>query len=175
MKISVVTTLAAVAHFSHNGYAFSTLQSAPRTTTAVTALNAVNSDDVEGFMTRRAAVAMVASLVVTPMAAQAAETALDFSLPTYDSKMAGFGEGSEAYLKKGQILKDGGTASQLMIDPGSDEREKQAASMRKAEEARKVALAKKKAEQKERDEEAKRRAIEKKKRDKERLANIWNS
>mmetsp|Transcript_17222 Transcript_17222/g.39804 ORF Transcript_17222/g.39804 Transcript_17222/m.39804 type:complete len:172 (-) Transcript_17222:197-712(-) len=171
MKISVPQTLAVVALSSHTCDAFSTLRQPARST----ALKAANFDDTEGVMTRRTAAAVVASLVAAPMAAQAAETALDFSLPSYDSKMGGFGEGAEAYLKKGEIPKGGGTASELMTDPGSDEREKQAASMRKAEEARKIALAKKKAEQKERDEEAKRRAIEKKKRDKERLANIWNS
>ena len=172
MKITLLTTLA-VALFSQS-YAFSTRRRPGRTAVATT-LSAASSDDIHGAVTRRTAVAMVASFVAAPMAAQAADTALDFSLPTYDSKMGGFGEGSEAYLKKGQIVKDGVSGSKLMIDPGSDEKEKQIAAMKKAEEARKEALARKKAEQKERDEEAKRRAIEKKARDKERLANIWNS
>lgn len=103
----------------------------------------------------------------------AAETSLDFSLPSYDTKMSGFGDGSEAFVKQGQIKSD--TADTLMTDPGSDEKEKQFASMRKAEEARKKILLKKKAEQKAHQEEDKRRAAEKKKRDAERLKNIWNS
>ena len=98
---------------------------------------------------------------------------LDFALPTYDTKMGGFGEGTEAYTKKGGDMKT--STSLNMADPGADEKEKQLASMRKAEEARKSALAQKKAVQKEREDEDKRRAKEKKERDAERLKNIWNS
>lgn len=98
---------------------------------------------------------------------------LDFSLPTYDTKMGGFGEGTEAYTKKGGEMKT--STAEFMADPGADEKEKQLASMRKAEEARKDALAQKKAVQKEREAEDKRRAKEKKERDAERLKNIWSS
>jgi len=99
-------------------------------------------------------------------------TSLDFSLPSYDTKMTGFGEGTEAFVKRGKIKT---STDALMADPGSDEKEKEASSMRKAEEARKVALEQKKADQKERLEEDKRRAKEKKARDAERLKNIWSS
>jgi len=104
--------------------------------------------------------------------ADAPGTALDFSLPSYDTKMTGFGEGTEAFVKRGKIKT---STDALMADPGSDEKEKEASSMRKAEEARKVALEQKKADQKERLEEDKRRAKEKKARDAERLKNIWSS
>jgi hypothetical protein len=103
----------------------------------------------------------------------AESTSLDFSLPTYNTKMEGFGEGNEAFTKKGGDMKT--STSEFMADPGADEKEKQLASMRKAEEARKDALAQKKAVQKEREAEDKRRAKEKKERDAERLKNIWSS
>eukprot|EP00531_Pseudo-nitzschia_arenysensis_P016078 CAMPEP_0116149326 /NCGR_PEP_ID=MMETSP0329-20121206/18873_1 /TAXON_ID=697910 /ORGANISM="Pseudo-nitzschia arenysensis, Strain B593" /LENGTH=173 /DNA_ID=CAMNT_0003645603 /DNA_START=82 /DNA_END=603 /DNA_ORIENTATION=- len=173
MKLSIIaTTLAATA--LSNCSAFTTT-SASRPSVALKAANG-ESESV-GLSRRAAAAAMLTGIVAaSPMVAQAAsDTSLDFSLPSYDTKMSGFGDGKEAYVKKGDIASDGILSDKLMTDPGADEKEKQRASMQKAEEARKEALAKKKAEQKERDEEAKRRAIEKKKRDKERLANIWNS
>ena len=94
-----------------------------------------------------------------------AETALDFSLPKYDTSMTGFGEGNEARLYD----------KREMTDPGANEREKQQESMRKAEEARKERIAREKAAQKLRDEEARAKALEKKARDAERLKNIWAS
>lgn len=116
--------------------------------------------------------ALAAAPAAVLAATEQASTSLDFALPSYDTKMLGFGEGSEAYVIKGSIKT---STDALMADPGKDEKEKQLASMRKAEEARKEALTKKKAEQKERDEEGARRAKEKKERDAERLKNIWNS
>jgi len=185
MKLSVLTTLAVATLSTDNCNAFSTNYN-PTTRNSVVALNAnANSDNNDndngntesGFMTRRAAAAamFLSASAGLAQAATAADTSLDFALPSYDPKMKGFGEGSEAYFKKGTIVKNGDVESQQMIDPGADEKEKQLAAMRKAEEQRKVALAKKKADQKERDEESARRAKEKKARDKERLKDIWNS
>ena len=171
MKLSVLTTLAAASLSAHNNCNAFSMGSTSRP--SVVALKASNGDSESGPVSRRAAAAAMASLIAaSPMVAQAAETSLDFSLPSYDTKMSGFGDGNEAYVKKGSI---GGAGDQLMTDPGADEKEKQRAAMAKAEEARLEAKARKKAEQKAREEEDKRRAIEKKKRDKERLANIWNS
>jgi paraquat-inducible protein B len=133
---------------------------------ALKAANANANDEEAGLMTRRAAAAAMllsASASLAPLAARADDTSLDFSLPTYDAKMSGFGEGKEAYLKTETVVQNG------------NEKEKQREAMAKAEEARKEALARKKAEQKEREEETKRRALEKKARDAERLKNIWNS
>ena len=173
MKLSGPVSLVALALSTHKCNAFSTSRSARSSTVA---LNAANSEDdgETGLMTRRTAAALLlstsASLVSGPVVA--ADTQLDFSLPSYDPKMAGFGEGSEAYVKKG-TLKSGSLQDKLMTDPGADEKEKQRAAMAKAEEARKEAKERKKAEIKEREEEAKRRAKEKKARDKERLKNMF--
>jgi hypothetical protein len=180
MKLSVLTTLAAVTLSTHNCNAFSTSRRTPQT--PVIALNAANSDNADsddaGLVTRRAAAkAMLlsasAALVASPMVAQA-DTSLDFALPSYDTKMSGFGDGNEAYVKKGTIVRDS-IENKMMTDPGADEKEKERAAMAKAEEARKEALTRKKAEQKDRDDETKRRAKEKKARDAERLKNIWSS
>ena len=112
-----------------------------------------------------AALLLGAACVLGPMTAMA-ETALDFSLPSYDTNMQGFGDGKEAILNtKGRVDR---------TDPGANEREKQAEAMRKAEEDRLAAKAKKKAELKALEEEANRRAAERKARDAERLKNIWN-
>jgi hypothetical protein len=111
-------------------------------------------------------------MIASANAAQAAEsttTTLDFSLPSYDPSMKGFGEGSEAYSSK----LDGKEAGK-MVDPGSNEKDKQLRSMQLAEEARQQALAKKKAIAKARDEEEKRRAEEKKAKNAERFASIFN-
>lgn len=160
MKLSTVLTTLAVATSCD---AFST-GPISRPTTKV-ALNAANADashesdkEEAGLMSRRAAATamLTASLMAAPMVAQA-DTSLDLSLPSYDTKMSGFGDGTEAYSKG-----------------SGDEKEKQRAAMMKAEEARKEALAKKKAEQKEREEEDKRRAAAKKAEAQERLKNIWN-
>jgi len=118
-----------------------------------------------GIAKAAAALMFGAACVVGPMAVMA-ETALDFSLPSYDTNMQGFGDGKEA------ILNTKGRADRT--DPGANEREKQVDSMRKAEEARLEAKAKKKAEMKALEEEANRRAAERKARDAERLKNIWN-
>lgn len=137
-----------------------------------------NNVNMEGTVSRRNAVKAAAMLFVGtssltmimkgPMTvAYAAETALDFSLPTYDTNMAGFGDGKEA------ILNTKGSADRT--DPGANEREKQEDAMRKAEEARLAQKAKKLAERKAREDEDRRRAAEKKARDAERLKNIWNS
>ena len=72
---------------------------------------------------------MLASVIaVSPMVAQA-DTSLDFALPSYDTKMSGFGDGNEAYVKKGAIAKEGILEDKMMTDPGSDEKEKQRAAM----------------------------------------------
>lgn len=106
-----------------------------------------------------------AACMMGPMVA-VADTALDFSLPSYDTKMQGFGDGKEAILNtQGRLDR---------TDPGANEREKQLDAMRKAEEARLEAKAKKKAELKALEEEANRRAVERKARDAERLKNIWS-
>jgi hypothetical protein len=81
---------------------------------------------------------------------------LDFSLPSYNpnTKGGGFGEGSEAILN--------GRPNAGLTDPGANEKEKQAESMRKAEVARKERVAAEKLKQKEREAEGKIRAKEKK-------------
>ena len=63
---------------------------------------------------------------------------LDFSMPSYDSKTVGFGEGTEAYLSDTGSKRKAGLD---LTDPGSYEREKQAEAMRKAEAARKERVA----------------------------------
>ena len=177
MKLSVLTTLAAGSLSAQNSNAFSMASTSRSSGVALNAVNGENEYD-SGLVSRRAAAASmltsVGLIAASPMIAQA-DTKLDFALPSYDPKMSGFGDGTEAFVKKGTIGSDGSLQSKRMTDPGADEKEKERSSMAKAEEARKEALAKKKAEQKEREDEDKRRAIEKKKRDKERLANIWNS
>jgi hypothetical protein len=90
-------------------------------------------------------------------------TSLDFSLPSYDAKMSGFGDGAEARLD----------ARRELTDPGTGEKDKEIAAMRKAEEARKVRMQKEKEAKKERADEDKRRSVERKKQDAERLKNIW--
>lgn len=118
-------------------------------------------------------------LVVDSVMAADAGTTLDFSLPKYDAKMQGFGEGSEAYSSK---LSSGSTSSSSssdspsasFTDPGANEKDKQLRSMQLAEEARQAALAKKKAEAKMREEEDRRRAAEKKAKNAERFATIFN-
>lgn len=106
-----------------------------------------------------------AACMMGPMVATA-ETALDFSLPSYDTNMQGFGDGKEAILNtKGRLDR---------TDPGANEREKQADAMRRAEADRLEAKSKKKAELKALEEEANRRAAERKARDAERLKSIWS-
>ena len=112
-----------------------------------------------------AALLLGAACMMGPVVALA-ETSLDFSLPTYDTNMQGFGDGKEA------ILNTRGRADRT--DPGANEQEKQVDAMRKAEAARVEAKLKKKAELKALEEEANRRAAERKARDAERLKNIWN-
>jgi hypothetical protein len=92
------------------------------------------------------------------------DTSLDFSLPKYDTKMGGFGDGKEAILN----------GSDDMTDPGANEKAKQLEAMRKAEEARLQAKAAKKAQQKALEEESKRRAELKRAENAERLKTIWN-
>lgn len=72
---------------------------------------------------------------------------IDLSLPSYDTNMQGFGEGSEARLSEAK---------------GGDEGEKQKEAMRKAEVARQARLIEKKAAAKTREEEAQARATAKK-------------
>mmetsp|Transcript_18774 Transcript_18774/g.52460 ORF Transcript_18774/g.52460 Transcript_18774/m.52460 type:complete len:183 (-) Transcript_18774:154-702(-) len=178
MKSSVGIILAVV--LSASGCdAFSTPSHSRNAVLALAAANTENSEsDQTGVLSRRTAAAAIFTGAVSLIAApkgSVADTSLDFSLPSYDTKMSGFGEGNEAYIKKGKIANSGEAGDALMADPGSDEKEKQAAAMRKAEEARKAALAKKNAERKAMEEDAKRRAQEKKARDKERLKNMWSS
>eukprot|EP00525_Craspedostauros_australis_P005400 CAMPEP_0198120536 /NCGR_PEP_ID=MMETSP1442-20131203/29356_1 /TAXON_ID= /ORGANISM="Craspedostauros australis, Strain CCMP3328" /LENGTH=175 /DNA_ID=CAMNT_0043779197 /DNA_START=80 /DNA_END=607 /DNA_ORIENTATION=+ len=94
---------------------------------------------------------------------------LDFSMPSYNptSKSTGFGDGTEAYLSTK-------TSDGRLTDPGSDERQKQMESMKKAEEARKVRLAAEKEKQKEREAEDKIRAAAKKAERERRLKGIFD-
>jgi hypothetical protein len=94
---------------------------------------------------------------------------LDFSMPKYDSGKASVGFG----LGNSVTLNSKGTAS-TMIDPGANEKEKQAAAMKKAEENRKVRMATEKAAKKEKELEYQQREAEKKLEKAERLKNIWN-
>jgi hypothetical protein len=110
-------------------------------------------------------------------------TSLDFSLPKYDTKMQGFGEGAEVYTSKIGTYSPSSSSTTnnnnnnnllLMTDPGANEKDKQLRSMQLAEEARQVALAKKRAEAKLRDEESRRRAAEKNAKNSDRFASIFN-
>ncbi|KAG7368751.1 hypothetical protein IV203_031494 [Nitzschia inconspicua] len=101
-------------------------------------------------------------------------TSLDFSLPKYDTKMQGFGEGSEVYTSKLRESDNSGNPVSDFTDPGANEKDKQLRSMQLAEEARQAALAKKKAEAKMREEEDRRRAAEKKAKNAERFASIFS-
>eukprot|EP00980_Cylindrotheca_fusiformis_P003685 scaffold818_cov136-Cylindrotheca_fusiformis.AAC.51 len=99
------------------------------------------------------------ALGFTLVSSSAFATDLDFSLPSYDTKMAGFGEGTEAVLNAKST---------------SNEKTKQ------EEAAMKAALALKEKRQKDQEmrklqyEADKQKALEKKARDAERLKNIWN-
>lgn len=136
----------------------------PRRTITDSRLEAHTSSSTSVAKTA-AALLLGAACIMGPMCAMA-ETTLDFSLPSYDTNMQGFGDGKEAILNtKGR---------EDRTDPGANEREKQLDAMRKAEDDRLAAKAKKKAELKALEEEANRRAAERKARDAERLKNIWN-
>jgi hypothetical protein len=105
------------------------------------------------------------ALGLTLVSSSAFAVELDFSLPSYDSKMSGFGAGTEAILN---------SKTQSLTDPGITEKTRQ------KETATKAALALK--EKRLKDQEAKKaqyaaeaeKAVEKKARDAERLKNIWN-
>jgi hypothetical protein len=118
----------------------------------------LNAKPIKWTPAAAAATLLLGFTLASPLPSVADGTSLDFALPSYDTKMRGFGEGTEARL----------------TSAGASEKEKQTVAMRKAEEARQEQLQKKKAEVKERQEEDKRRALEKKARDADRLKNIWN-
>jgi hypothetical protein len=173
MKTSVIlaSLLAASAHgFSVARYSSSSTSSSTTESTRLHAKNSQPEEPVNGqhLMTRRTQITQTAAallgLVASPMMANA-ETSLDFSLPSYDAKMQGFGDGKEA------ILNTKGSADRT--DPGANEKEKEQETMRKAEQGRLEAKARKKAEMQALEDESKRRAAEKKARDAERLKNIW--
>ena len=91
---------------------------------------------------------------------------LDFSLPSYDAigaNTGGFGLGSEAYL--------GASAGEA---PGTNEKEKQAEAMRKAEAARLERKAAEKAAKLQRNEDQLRAAEAKKKADAQRVADFFS-
>lgn len=94
---------------------------------------------------------------------------LDFSMPSYSEsgKAAGFGLGNQATLNSRN------TATSL-TDPGANEKEKQAAAVKKAEEARIVRMASEKAAKKEKEVEYQQREAEKKAEKALRFQNIWN-
>lgn len=142
-------------------------------TTATTSIGSRRQALTAGFA------AACSLLVVDSAMATDAGTTLDFSLPKYDTKMQGFGEGSEAYsskLSSGSVSTSSSSdsPSASFTDPGANEKDKQLRSMQLAEEARQAALAKKKAEAKMREEEDRRRAAEKKAKNAERFATIFN-
>lgn len=165
MKISSLFSLLTI---GASGFSSPATVSVPRQQQQLspTALHARSDEGAILSKAAMAAAVLGCSLMMGPMIAGADSTSLDFSLPSYDSKMSGFGDGTEAYLTKQ------GRADRT--DPGANEKEKQAVSMQKAEEARLEAKEKKKAEMKALEDEAKRRAAERKARDAERLKNIWN-
>mmetsp|Transcript_23424 Transcript_23424/g.47881 ORF Transcript_23424/g.47881 Transcript_23424/m.47881 type:complete len:112 (+) Transcript_23424:142-477(+) len=109
MKLSAPTILA-VALSNNYCHAFTT---SLNTRNSVVSLTAANTDHTEnentGVVSRRTAAAAMfisasASLVAAPMVS-VADTSLDFALPSYDTKMSGFGEGNESYIKKRQDWK----------------------------------------------------------------------
>jgi hypothetical protein len=109
-----------------------------------------------------------------PSVANAEATQLDFSLPSYNPNMSGFGEGSEASSTKIEGRNTGNAADNSYTDPGADEKEKQLRSMQLAEQARKEALAAKRQKLAAIEQEEKRRAAEKKAKNAERFASIFN-
>ncbi|CAJ1963962.1 unnamed protein product [Cylindrotheca closterium] len=108
-------------------------------------------------------VGLVLGLSIMTSAAFAVE--LDFSLPSYDAKMSGFGEGTEAILNK---------KTSDLTDPGANEKTKQSEAAMKAAIALKEKRTKEQEMKKLQYEADKQRAIEKKARDAERLKSIWN-
>lgn len=180
------TVLAAVLLISMpNADAFSSMKTSRATSSVL--LKAAAKDQGMGDMTtnllatRRhvmtSGVAVALSWLATrdsAFAADSAATSLDFSLPKYDTKMQGFGEGSEAYSSKLNGESSSALPSATFTDPGANEKDKQLRSMQLAEEARQAALAKKKAEAKMREEEERRRAAEKKAKNAERFASIFS-
>jgi hypothetical protein len=88
----------------------------------------------------------------------AASETIDFSLPSYNPNMGGFGDGTEAKLSEAK---------------GGDEAAKQREAMLKAEEARKARLVQKKEEAKAREAEEKARAQQRKEASKDRFKEIF--
>lgn len=129
------------------------------------ALSALERDN-EGVDQKFSLGASMAGLVLglSIMSSAAFAVDLDFSLPAYDTKMSGFGEGTEAILNKSSDL----------TDPGANEKTKQSEAAIKAALALKEKRFKEQEMKKLKYEADKQRALEKKARDAERLKNIWN-
>lgn len=104
--------------------------------------------------------------LLSPSSSLIAVEQLDFSLPSYDSigkSTGGFGEGTEARLG----------LSDSMVDPGSNEKAKQAEAMKKAEEARRARKKEAMQARVQRNEEQIRQAEMKKKADQQKLAELF--
>jgi len=147
-----------------NAFAPPTTPSQHRSTSALSALPQRDNESTEKKFSLGAPVAgLILGLSLMSSAAFAVD--LDFSLPSYDAKMSGFGEGTEAILNK---------KSDSLTDPGANEKTKQ------SEAAKKAAIALKEKRMKEQEmkklqyEADKQKALEKKARDAERMKNIWN-
>jgi hypothetical protein len=117
---------------------------------------------------RRAFGASVANLALgwASVATSANAVELDFSLPSYDTKMSGFGQGTEAILN---------SKTDDLTDPGANEKIKQEEAAKKAAYALRDDRNRKAEMRKLQYEADKQRALEKKARDAERLKNIWSS
>jgi len=122
-----------------------------------------DNDSEKKFSLGSPVAGLVLGLSIMSSAAFAVD--LDFSLPTYDTKMSGFGAGTEAILN---------TKSGDLTDPGSNEKTKQSEAAMKAAIALKEKRIKEKEMKKLQYEADKQKALEKKARDAERLKNIWN-
>lgn len=124
----------------------------------------LQSDDSSSKASFGATVAGLA-LGLTLVSSSAFAVDLDFSLPSYDTKMSGFGEGTEAVLN---------SKTKSLTDPGANEKAKQDEAAIKAAIALKEKRIKDQEMKKLQYEADKQKAIEKKARDAERLKNIWN-
>jgi hypothetical protein len=90
---------------------------------------------------------------------------LDFSLPSYDAKMSGFGSGTEAVLN---------SKTNSLTDPGVNEKSKQETAAIKAALALKEKRTKEQEMKKLQYAADEQKAVERKARDAERMKNIWN-
>ncbi|KAL3938492.1 MAG: hypothetical protein SGBAC_006608 [Bacillariaceae sp.] len=143
--------------------AFAPTNPSPQRASALSALQRDNENADQKLSFGAPVAGLVLGLTLMSSAAFAVD--LDFSLPSYDTKMSGFGEGTEAILN---------SKSASLTDPGANEKSKQSDAALKAAIALKEKRTKDQEMKKMQYEADKQRSLEKKARDAERLKNIWN-